>query len=202
MEFGSKQDIRAYVWRLLEQKDIAAFPRSIMGRIPNFKGSDIAAGRLPKLREFSSAHCVFCAPDYVLTKIRELVLRERKTLAVATPHMKKFLEIKKIDEDCIAKASGIRGFEIFGERLNTKVDLMVQGSVAVDRKGNRIGKGSGYGDREYHVLQSLNMMRAKVKVATIVHGEQIFDDLSGLMSENDVAIDIIITPERIITIQG
>lgn len=201
MEFKSKQDVRDHVWQILEEKDIAAFPRPIKGRIPNFEGSDSATEQLQELREFSSAHCVFCAPDYVLTKARELVLRERKTLAVATPHMKKFLEIKKIADDCIKKASGIRGFEVFGERLKTKVDLMVQGSVAVDLKGNRIGKGSGYGDREYHLLKSLNMTRPRAKVATIVHKEQVFGDLSGLMSENDVKVDFIITPKEIISIR-
>ncbi len=202
MEFKAKQDVRDYVWGLLEEKGIAAFPRPVAGRIPNFEGSDVACNRLPELREFSSARCVFCAPDYVLTKARELVLSERKTLAVATPHMKKFLEIKKVPEDCMVRASGIRGFEQFGERLNTKVDLMVQGSVAVDMNGNRIGKGSGYGDREYRVLQSLNMMRPKAMVATVVHGEQVFGDLSALMGENDVGVDFIITPERIIAVRG
>lgn len=198
MEFRSKQDVRDHVWQLLEEKNIAAFPRPIKGRIPNFNDSDIACERLKELREFSSAHCVFCAPDYVLTRARELVLRERKILAVATPHMKKFLEIKKVAEDCIVKASGIRGFEQFGERLKTKVDLMVQGSVAVDGQGNRIGKGSGYGDREYIVLKSLNMMKPIVKVATIVHEDQIFEDLGGLMSENDVKVDFIVTRNIII----
>jgi 5-formyltetrahydrofolate cyclo-ligase len=201
MEFKSKQDVREHVWQVLEQKEIAAFPRPIKGRIPNFKGSGVAAGRLREIREFSSAHCVFCAPDYVLTRARELVLREQKVLAVATPHMKKFLEIRNIEEDCIVRASGIRGFEVFGERLKTKVDLMVQGSVAVDRKGNKIGKGSGYGDREFHLLKSLNMMKPKVMVATIVHGEQVFGDMSGLMNENDVKVDFIVTPEEIISVQ-
>jgi 5-formyltetrahydrofolate cyclo-ligase len=202
MRFRDKQEVREYVWRILEDREIAAFPKPIKGRIPNFNGSDVACNRLAELREFSSAHCVFCTPDYVLTRARELVLRKRKTLAVATPHMKKFLEVKKIDEDCIVKASSIRGFELFGDRLNTKVDFMIQGSVGVDKVGNRIGKGHGYGDREYHVLNSLNMMNSKAKVATVVHKDQIFDDFSGLMIENDVKVDFIITPEEIIETQS
>ncbi|MCK5548143.1 MAG: 5-formyltetrahydrofolate cyclo-ligase [Thermoplasmata archaeon] len=201
MRFAGKEDVRRYVWNLLEERNIAAFPRPCVGRIPNFVGSEGACKRLKEVPEFASAKCVFSAPDYILTKARELVLDSRKILAVATPHMKKFLEISKMPESKIRRAASIRGFEEFGTKLGTGIDLFVQGSVAVDKAGNRIGKGKGYGDREHHVLKTLGMLKPGVKTVTIVHEVQLFDDLSHLMRKENVKIDYILTPERTIQVK-
>ncbi len=194
MDFTSKEVVRAQIWNLLEERNIASFPRPCKGRIPNFVRSNEACKRLEKLSEFSSANCVFSAPDYVLTKARELVLHHGKSLAVATPHMKKFLELSGVPEDEVKRAATIRGFELYGRRLSTRIDLIVQGSVAVDKKGNRIGKGKGYGDREYHVLKRLDMLNPQAMIATIVHEAQVLDDLGHLMNENDVKVDYVLTP--------
>ena len=135
----SKQVIRQKIWQVLEDKDIADFPRPCFGRIPNFTGSRQASEKIKEIAEFQSAQCVFCAPDFVLKRIREIVLEERKVLAVALPHMKDFVEVGAVDN--IAEATNIKGFKKYGRAIHTKVELFVQGSVAVDRRGNRIGKG-------------------------------------------------------------
>jgi len=201
MDFNSKEEIRTHIWKLLEEKNITTFPRPCKGRIPNFVGSDEACNRLKDLHEFSSAKCIFSAPDYILTRARELVLQRKKVLAVATPHMRKFLEISNIPENKIKKATSIRGFELCGKRLSTEIDLMIQGSVAVDRKGNRIGKGRGYGDREFHVLKTLGMLNPHMKIVTMVHETQVFDDFSSLMNEQDVKVNYILTTEKIIQVR-
>jgi 5-formyltetrahydrofolate cyclo-ligase len=201
MDFGSKDELRQHVWNLLEERGLARFPKPCKGRIPNFAGSEKACMRLEELSEFSAGKCIFSAPDYVLTRARELVIQNEKTLAVATPHMKKFLELSNIPETHVKQASSIGGFEKFGKKLGTRIDLIVQGSVAVDRKGNRIGKGSGYGDREFHILGSLNMLRPKAKVVTIVHEEQVFEDFGHLMEEQDVKVDYILTSKGMIQVK-
>ncbi len=48
----SKQDIRNLVWKKLEETNIASFPRPVFGRIPNFKGAEIAAKKLAETEEF------------------------------------------------------------------------------------------------------------------------------------------------------
>lgn len=48
----NKQEIRERIWRLLEETNIASFPRPVYGRIPNFKGAEIAAEKLASLPEF------------------------------------------------------------------------------------------------------------------------------------------------------
>jgi len=192
----NKQEIRTQVWTLLEEKDMVDFPRPCFGRIPNFKGSRIASQKIKQIPEFKSAKCVFCAPDAVLKRIREIVLEKGKVLAVALPHIEGLVEIR--ERDALYHATTIKGFKKYGKPLETKIDLFVQGSVAVDRFGNRLGKGKGYGDREYQILKSRGLLKDNVKVVTLVHEFQVVDDLRKLMNDKDIKVDYIITNSGII----
>ena len=192
----TKAQIRQMIWDKLEREGIAAFPRPCHGRIPNFVGNREATMRLLELEEFQKARCVFCAPDHALRAARDLVLAQGKVLAAATPHMKSFVELRgRVN-------TSIRGLIKHGRPLRTPVDLIVQGSVAVDLKGNRLGKGKGYGDREIAYLKERGLARPDVKVVTIVHDAQIVDDLSALVTEEDVPVDYILTPTRCIPTSG
>jgi len=193
-----KESIRQKVWRFLQEKNIATFPRPCFNRIPNFIRSWVASEKIKQIPEFNSSRCVFCAPDFVLKRIREIVLESNKILAVALPHMAEFLEIS--ERKNINKATGIKGFKKYGVPLKTKVGLFVEGSVAVDKKGNRLGKGRGYGDKEWSYLLENNLLQGEVKVITLVHDEQIVEDFSNLMSETDKKVDYILTPTTIIKI--
>jgi len=182
----------------LEEKNIAAFPRPCFNRIPNFIGSWVASEKIKQIPEFNSSRCVFCAPDFVLKRVREIVLESHKILAVALPHMVDFLQISERRD--IKRATSIKGFKKYGVPLETKVELFVEGSVAVDRKGNRLGKGRGYGDREWFYLLENNLLKPEVKVITLVHDEQILNDFSNLMTGTDKKVDYILTPTTIIKI--
>jgi 5-formyltetrahydrofolate cyclo-ligase len=197
---SEKQAIREKVWKRLDEQNLVSFPKPCYGRIPNFIGSEMACERLLELGEFQIARCVFFAPDYVLKRGRELTLECNKILAVATPHMRRFLEISGVPKNEIGKATNIKGFEKYGKILATKVDLFVQGSVAVDTKGNRLGKGRGYGDKEYWYLKHADLLSHSAKIVTVVHESQIFDDFSAVMSPGDVPVDYILTNNRIIKI--
>jgi 5-formyltetrahydrofolate cyclo-ligase len=192
----TKDDIRNTIWDLLERKDLVGFPRPCRGRIPNFIGSDMAGGKIRRLDEFEKGRCIFCAPDRVLKRVREVILEEGKILAVALPHMTGFLQLE--ERKRIAQATAIKGFRRFGRPLQSKVDLFVQGSVAVDVKGNRLGKGKGYGDQEWEYLRHYRFIDGNEKTVTVVHEEQIVDDLSPLMEPWDKRIDYILTPGRVI----
>lgn len=194
----SKEKIRNMIWHLMEEKKITDFPLPCYGRIPNFVGSSIACKRVKELPEFQTAKCVFCAPDYVLKSLREIVLKEGKILAVALPHMKGFLQIQ--ERRNIKEATSIKGFSKYGTFLKTKVDLFVQGSVAVDKKGNRLGKGKGYGDKEWEWLENHNLIDSKAKVVTVVHDIQILDDFTHLMTKKDKQVNYILTPTQIVKV--
>lgn len=194
----SKEEIRNFIWNKMEKEDIASFPRPVFGRIPNFVGSDKTCEKIKELLEFKNAKAVFVAPDSPLRRAREIILEEGKILVVALPHIKDIVEVH--ERVNIKEASIIRGFEKYGKPLKTKIDLMIEGSVAVDLKGNRIGKGKGYGDREYEILKERGLLKENLKIITIVHECQIFDDFSYLMNEKDIKVNYIITNKRIIRI--
>jgi len=131
---------------------VAAFPYPPHGRIPNFVGAEAAAKQIRKLDEYGRAECVFSPPDGVLIPFRRMVLKDGKILAYSTPHMKRF----KMMKPGAPIRAAIRDLVRSGEPLTRSVDIAVVGSVAVDMRGNRIGKGSGYGDRELAYLKKRN----------------------------------------------
>jgi len=81
-----------------------------------------------------------------------------------------------------------------------KIDLIVCGSVAVNRNGARVGKGGGYSDLEYALLRETKKVGAKTPIITTVHPLQIVSDEMP-MTEHDIPLDAIITPKETLTIE-
>ncbi|MFI1290834.1 5-formyltetrahydrofolate cyclo-ligase [Streptomyces sp. NPDC020792] len=77
------------------------------------------------------------------------------------------------------------------------VDVVVLGSVAVNRDGARIGKGAGYSDLEFALLTEAGLIRRDTLVVTTVHTLQVIDDPIPV-TDHDVKVDLIITPEEVI----
>ncbi|MBC7194573.1 MAG: 5-formyltetrahydrofolate cyclo-ligase [Caldisericia bacterium] len=195
----SKEEIRNFVWKRMEEEGITDFPKPVFGRIPNFKFSDKTCEKLRNLDEYRNAKVIFVAPDSPIRRAREIILEDGKILVVALPHIKDIVEIH--ERNNIKDAVKISGFEKYGKPLKSKIDIMIEGSVAVDLKGNRIGKGKGYGDKEYEILKNGGFLNKNLKIITIVHELQVFEDFSDLMSEKDIKVDIIITNKRIIYVK-
>lgn len=198
--FKTKDDVRKYVWKLLREKFQALPPFPIEGRIPNFKGSDVAALNLLKLEQFRNAKYVLVNPDSPQKPVREISLKHGKILIVPTPKLRDFFRVIYPDRvRNISYASTIKGIYEFGVRKVKldRVDFVVMGSVAVDIYGNRIGKGGGFGDREISIARATNK---DVIVATTVHDLQVFEDELP-HEEHDEKIDVIVTPTRIIWVR-
>lgn len=198
---ASKREIREFVWRLLEEKGVAAFPLPARGRIPNFKGAREAALRLRGLEEYRRAKVVFCTPDSPQRPVREFVLRDGKTLLMASPRIKRGFVLVDPTADP-REASTIRGAFKFGRIVyapETKIDLLVVGSVAVSPSGYRLGKGTGYFDREFKILQRYRCIDEKTPIATTIHDLQIVEDLP--VDPWDVPVDIIVTPTRVMRVK-
>jgi 5-formyltetrahydrofolate cyclo-ligase len=200
-----KEEIRMRVWRLMEEKDIARVPRPAFHRIPNFVGAEKAARRLGGLSECKAAKTLFCNPDSPQRPVREMALRDGKVLVMATPRLKKgflILEPSTIPRDGIPRASTIRGAFKHGsivEPSEVRVDLFVAGSVAVSLDGGRLGKGTGYSDREYAILRDSGGLASGALVVTTVHDVQVFEEIPR--DEWDVRVDVIVTPTRIIRVE-
>ena len=182
----------------MEKNTLVTFPKPCYGRIPNFVGAKTAGNRIQELKEFEKAKCVFSAPDSSLIEVRKQTLLAGKILLVALPQIIGYREIN--GRELADRATTIGGIKQYGKKAKTPADLFVQGSVAVDLKGNRLGKGKGYGDREYSELKEKGLLKPNAKVVTVVHDCQLVKDFSELMDNHDVKVNYIITPSRIISI--
>jgi 5-formyltetrahydrofolate cyclo-ligase len=203
---GSKEEkaaIRQRIWQRLEAERLAAFPRPIYGRIPNFKGSYEAAARLADLPEFQRAHAVKVNPDAPQLPVRRLALERGKLLLTPTPRLREgflLLDPDKLGEQDLRRAASIGGAAKLAQHVGLdelpRIDLIVVGTVAVSQRGARVGKGEGYAELEYATLRQLGHIGEAVPIATTVHDVQIIDDIP--VEAFDVPVDIIVTPTRVI----
>ncbi|MCE4617329.1 MAG: 5-formyltetrahydrofolate cyclo-ligase [Desulfurococcales archaeon] len=203
-----KQRIRLVIWEAMEKRGIARFPRPVKGRIPNFAGAETAAGLLVNTRVWKSSSVLKINPDSPQRPVRQRALEEGKLLIMPTPRLKSgfiILDPSLIPQRYYKDASTIRGAFRLGKIVpaddlpNTvsHVDLIVEGSVAVDREGGRLGKGEGYGDKEYASLHNIGLVDRCTPIATTVHDIQVWKE--PLPQEpHDAKVWLIATPSRLI----
>lgn len=196
----NKQALRERVWRELEAKGVAAFPKPVRGRIPNFVGSGEAATLLRSLPVYAQAKTIFVNPDAAQLAVRALALRDGKRLIMATPKLREgFILLDPARIKNAKRAASIRGAFEHGRKTSIRgeeVELIIEGSVVVDRRGGRVGKGGGFGDLEFAILRETGAVTDATPIVTTVHPLQIVDEVP--MSEHDVPVDFIVTPDRII----
>jgi len=192
------------IWRLMEEKEIATFPRPVFHRIPNFVGAEKAAQNLRELPEYKAAKVVFCNPDSPQRPVREVALRDGKVVVMATPKLRRgflLLDPSTIPRDRLFEASTIHGAFKHGrfvEPSKVKVDFFVAGSVAVSPDGGRVGKGTGYSDQEYVVLKDSGGLVPEAPVVTTVHDVQVVERIPRDVW--DIPVNIIVTPTKVIKI--
>ena len=197
-----KDKIRNMVWNALNDAGLTVSPRPIHGRIPNFKGSTEAAKLLRTTEEWINSKIIFSSPDSAQKKVREYALKDKKVLIMASPKLKNgYFLINSVHIPGKEKsASTINGAFKFGKSIENlpEVDMVIEGSVAVDLEGNRLGKGGGYGDMEISHLLKENAIDSKTPIVTTVHEVQIIDKIP--VEEHDKKINMIVTSKKIIKI--
>jgi 5-formyltetrahydrofolate cyclo-ligase len=202
MKNKDKEIIRKMVWDSLADNNLILPPKPVHGRIPNFRGSTAAAELLKTTEEWKNSEVIFSSPDSAQKKVREYALKDKKVLIMASPKLKHgYLLINPINALNMEKtASTIDGAFNFGNPIKDfpKVDMVIEGSVAVDLEGNRLGKGGGYGDMEISHLYHQKAIDNKTAIVTTVHETQIIDKVPT--EDHDKKIDMIITPKRVIKI--
>jgi len=197
----AKKLLREGIWTKLETSGSARFPLPCYGRIPNFAGSEKAAEQVKLLEEWKNAKVVFVNPDYAQRKVREYALLDGKILVMASPRLKRgYVVVDPKNVKGIENfASTIRGAFKYGKMVSPqgmpKPDLIIEGSVAVDVNGHRLGKGHGYGDVE---IEALKRMFGEIPVVTTVHDIQVVDVVP--FEEKDEKVSLIVTPTRLIRI--
>ena len=208
MRMKTKDAFREEIWDLLQKKKVARFPGAT-GRIPNFIGAEACAQVLSETPLWKKATVLKSNPDSPQRAIRQKALQEGKIIYMAVPRLrseKPFIELDPNKLNCSPYiASSIKGAAKFGRlvRLDEvrKIDLIVCGSVAVNRRGARVGKGGGYSDLEFALLTEEKKIGSKTPIVTSVHPLQLVDEEIP-MTEHDIPLTAIITPGEVISIES
>jgi 5-formyltetrahydrofolate cyclo-ligase len=200
----SKIEIRNHVWELLQKRKAARFPGAD-GRIPNFIGAEACAQQLGEIPYWKAAKILKSNPDSPQRAIRQRALAEGKIVYMAVPRLrsdKPFIELDPKRLKCSPyAASSIKGAAQYGRPVTLdqvkKIDLVVCGSVAVNRQGARVGKGGGYSDLEFALLTEEEKIGPDTPIVTSVHPLQIVDEEIP-MTEHDIPLSAIVTPTEVI----
>jgi 5-formyltetrahydrofolate cyclo-ligase len=204
----SKNEIREKIWSRLQKEKVARFPGA-EGRIPNFIGAEACARVLSQMPFWQTAKVLKANPDSPQRAIRQRAFEDGKIIYMAVPRLhsdKPFIELDPKKLKCSAYvASSIKGAAKYGRPVNLKevkkIDLIVCGSVAVNREGARVGKGGGYSDLEFALLTEEKRIDRKTPIVTSVHTLQIVDE-SIPMTDHDIPLSAIVTPNEIIEIDS
>ncbi len=200
-----KADIREQIWDQMEAEGLSPAPH---GTIPTFPGQNKAAERLRGLEVYRQAKTIMVPPDRAQLQVRINALLDGKRLIMATPGLRDgfyLLEKENIKVKDWRSAARSTGVQRFGRQLKTtrseigEVDLLATGAVAVGLQGERTGKGSGYFDLEYMILREIGSVTEATPICALVDDPQVLDQLP--MEATDVAVDFIITPTTVITME-
>ena len=83
-----KESIRKSIYDKLFKEGQSLRPNGDYGKIPDFKGSEIAAELLAGTDEWKNSKTIFCSPDSAQIPVRYLALKENKNLIMASPKRK------------------------------------------------------------------------------------------------------------------
>jgi 5-formyltetrahydrofolate cyclo-ligase len=203
-QFETKSKARTAVWDALKAEGVARFPFPPHGRIPNFEGAEQAARRLFDAKVLAEAGRIKVNPDAPQRYVRIEALRRDTEVYVPTPRLKggfKRLDPDSIPDEEVTSAASLSNMDQWAEAVSLgdlpQLDAIVTGSVAVTREGRRCGKGEGYSDLEYAILQELG--HDPVPVATTVHPIQIVESIPR--DRHDLPLSLLITPGETISIE-
>jgi 5-formyltetrahydrofolate cyclo-ligase len=201
---NAKDRLRQRIWDLLDGHQIGR-SGPVHGEIPDFRGADRAAARLAEHPRWVRASVVKANPDRAQAEVRRHVLDGGGLLYTAVPRLAAPEPFYEIDPDALSASAAVlatgRGAARHApltplDRMRP-VDVVVCGSVAVNRQGTRIGKGAGYSDIEMALLAQAGLIGEHTLIVTTVHSLQLIDEPIPA-AEHDVSVDLVVTPDGIV----
>lgn len=198
-----KHAVRDKVWRQLLTAGVV--PPGSYGKIPSFKGAAATAERLAELDVWQQASTVKANPDYAQLPVRVRALTDGKLLYMAVPKMASRQPFFLLDPELIElpaeRVAEKRGAAQVARRVGVEdmrpIDVVVCGSVAVNRSGARIGKGAGYSDLEVALLLEAGLVTEETVIVAPVHALQVVEE-DIPETAHDFSVDYIITPDEVI----
>jgi 5-formyltetrahydrofolate cyclo-ligase len=202
---AAKAALRQEVWSAMRAAKVARFPGAA-GRIPNFTGAEAAAERLRALSAWQAAGNLKANPDSAQWPVRQRALEDGKTVYMAVPRLAGPEPFFALDPDHLSepprRAASISGATRSARRVVladvAPVDLVVMGCVAAGEDGARLGKGGGFADLEFALATAAGLIGPHTTSVTTVHEIQVRPAGAIPLTDHDVPVDFIITPERII----
>ena len=180
-------ELREHVWNTLSSRRGAVYPTPPHGHHPNFAGASRAAEKLMAMEVFLKAETILAGPDQVLKPLREAILQSGKRLVMPHPDKKDaFLLLEHISPQVLKR---VRDVAYHGQPVKlreTPVDLVLVGSVAVDRRFGWIGKGYGFPPKH---------LEASAPWATLAHPLMLMEQL---YAEPERKVDLIATPLEVL----
>jgi len=131
-----------------------------------------------------------------------MALREGKIVYMAVPQLRSdacFIELDpaRLGKN-LMKAATIKGAERHGRHVGVEevptLDLIVCGSVAVNGRGTRVGKGGGFSDLEFGLLREAGKVTGRTPILTTVHPLQIVPYETEMLP-HDIPVDWIVTAD-------
>lgn len=199
----AKRAVRERIWALLERERAA--PPDVHGHIPAFFGADAAAERLANLSVWRAAQVVKAVPDRAQLPVRAQAIEAGKLLYMAVPRLAREKPFYLLDparltvptlEAASANVAADVATSVSVEEMSP-VDIVVCGSVVVNRQGVRLGKGAGYSDIEVALLQEAGLIGPQTTIITTVHPLQLVDEPLP-ETDHDFSVDVIVTTEDVI----
>src|SRR6266536_2502286 len=198
-----KDRIREEIWSRFEESGEALFPGA-RGRIPNFRGAAAAAERLAETPEWRKALTIKCnrirrsgrsGSGHSATERRSTWRCPGCARRSASGSSTRTARRDFAAAATISRAS--RFGRSFHPRELPHIDLVVAGSVAVNRSGARLGKGGGYSDLEYVIGRTFGTIDGTTRIATTVHPLQLWEEALP-MTNHDFFLDLIAMPEELL----
>ncbi len=202
---AAKRALREATWGRMVAEGVGRFPAPT-GRIPNFVGAEAAAEALRALPEWRAAATVKANPDSPQWPVRQRALEDGKVVYMAVPRLAEDDPFFLLDPDQLAdtprRSSSIKGASRSARTVAVAdlapVDLVVTGCVAVDAAGARLGKGGGFSDLEFAIASEAGLIGPDTVVVTTVHETQVVPVGDIPVTDHDLRLDLVVTPERVL----
>lgn len=141
--------------------------------------------------------------------MRTAALVDGKVVFMAVPRLRAAEPFLTLDPDTLTvkprAAASIKGSEEHGTPTALDalphIDLVVCGTVAVNREGVRVGKGGGYSDLELALAIEAGVVDDRTVIATTVHPVQLLDEALP-ETEHDFRVDLVVLPDEIVRTPG
>jgi 5-formyltetrahydrofolate cyclo-ligase len=202
---AAKAALRQDVWSAMRAARVARFPGA-EGRIPNFTGAEVAAERLRAMPEWQEADTLKANPDSAQLPVRQRALQDGKIVYMAVPRLAGAEPFFALDPDHLSepprRAASISGAARSARRVTlaelSPVELVVMGCVAAAEDGARLGKGGGFADLEFALATAAGLIGPRTTRVTTAHELQVLPAGTIPLTDHDVLVDFIVTPERVI----